>query len=270
MKIKLLILSFFLLQAFIFDTQPTSACTIFQVNGPNLNYFAANEDWTFVDPVIRIVPGNKGDYSYLVFGWSSYLPSYPQAGVNEHGICLDWASVSSQRFKEDSNRKQLDEDIIYKILKKCRNIEEVIGLIRSYNCSQFAGEHLLVADRNGDSCVIEWSGNDYVFLRKTDNYQVITNFCLSNPKIGWYSCERFNTVGQYLNKIKDIDPDFKSVRGLLERTHQERDYPTIYSYIVDQNNLDLYVFYNHDYSKYTKFNFRDEIKKGPHQIKLYQ
>lgn len=270
MKINLLILGgVFLIQTLILNAQPTLACTIFQVNGQKINYFAGNEDWTFVDPVIRIVLGNKGGYSYLVFGWDSYQPGYPQGGVNEHGICLDWATVSKQRFKEEPNRKQLDEDITYKILKKCKNIEEVIRLIKSYNCSHFAEEHLLVADRNGDSCIIEWSGNDYIFLRKTKNYQVITNFCLSNPKIGWYPCERFKTADHYLSNLKSTELNFEAVKDLLIKTRQERGYPTIYSYIVDQNNLDIYVFFNHDYSKYTKFNFAGEIKKGLHQIRLY-
>lgn len=171
MKNKLVILCGALFLTFIVATQPNSACTIFQVNGHNINYFASNEDWIFVDPVINVVPGNENNYSYFVFGWESHLPYYPQGGVNEHGICLDWATVSPQRFKEDPKRKQLDENIMYKILKECKNIEEVIGLVKSYNCSHLAQEHLLVADRHGASCVIEWSGSDYVFLRNTGNYQ---------------------------------------------------------------------------------------------------
>lgn len=267
MKRKLF-LSGILLLGFILQTQVIHACTIFFVNTPTANYFASNEDYTATDPAIRVVPGNANDYGYIVFGWNSYLPGYPQGGINEYGICLDWAMVPPQKFKADTSRKDLDDDITYKILKKCRNIDEVIALVKQYNCSHFAAEHLLVSDRNGDSRIIEWSGSDYVFLRKTADYQLITNFNISNPKPGWYPCERFNTAEGNLKNSKGMKLNIEDVRNILDKTHQEGSYPTIYSYIVDEKSLDIYIFFNHDYSKYTKINFEQAIKKGPHQTLL--
>lgn len=252
---------------FILHTQIIFACTIFYTKAQTTNYFSSNEDWKFTDPAVLVAPGNNNDYGYIVFGWNSYLPGYPQGGVNEYGICLDWASVPIQSFKADPNRKSLDEDIVYKILKKCRKINEVITLVKQYNCNHFAEEHLLVSDRNGDSCVIEWSGRDYIFLRKTKQYQLITNYNISNPELGWYPCERFKTADNYLNSANG-KLTLDNIKELLNKTHQEGDYPTVYSYIVDENSLDIYIFLNHNYSTYTKFNFIQEIKKGCHQIKL--
>jgi choloylglycine hydrolase len=276
MKRKLLTLGCLIIYLiFVFSLSGAEACTIFNVKGQTGNYFASNEDWVFTDPALRVVPGNKNDYGYLVFGWNSYLPGYPQGGVNEQGVCLDLASLTPQNFQDDPARKALDENLIYKILKQCKNTGEAIALIRQYNCSQLAGEHLLVADREGDSCIVEWSGKDYVFLRRKKNYQVITNFCVSNPKIGWYPCSRFKTADETLTRLVGSGKPnrkgltFEAVKDILKETHQEGSYPTIYSYIVVQKSLDLYIFYNHDYSKYRKINIPREIKKGTHQIELY-
>lgn len=243
------------------------ACTILYVDGAEGNYFASNEDWTFTDPALQVTPGENGAYSYIVFGWNSYLPGYPQGGINQYGVCLDWASVSPQPFQADPARKDLDEDLMYKILKHCRNVAEVIRMVRRYNCPHLAEEHLLVADRNG-SCVIEWSPRGYVFLQKKGNYQVITNFCLSNPKIGWYPCARYQKANEILGGTPNAGFNFETVKEVLRQTHQEGAYPTVYSYIAATQTLDFFVFRNHDAAKYQKFNFEQEIKKGPHRIKL--
>jgi hypothetical protein len=105
-----------------------------------------------------------------------------------------------------------------------------VALVRQYNCSHFAEEHLLVCDRDGDSCIIEWSGNDYIFLRKAKDYQLITNFNISKPELGWYPCERFNITNNYLNNSKDKNLNLEDIKDILNKTHQEGNYPTSYSH----------------------------------------
>ncbi|HEX3045180.1 MAG TPA: hypothetical protein VHY08_10515, partial [Bacillota bacterium] len=145
MKRKLFILGCIIICLIVtYNLSGAEACTIFNVKGQTGNYFASNEDWSFTDPALRVVPGDKSDYGYLVFGWNSYLPGYPQGGVNEQGVCLDWATVAPQNFQDAPSRKALDENLTYKILKECKSTGEAITLIGQYNCSQLAGEHLLV------------------------------------------------------------------------------------------------------------------------------
>lgn len=270
MKLKTSFLSFACLILLGSLLSPYSrACTIFSAQGATTHYFASNEDWTMTDPAMHVVPSKDGNYGYIVFGWASLLPRYPQGGVNEHGLCLDWAALSPQSFKANPSRKQLNEDIIYKILRTCKNVDEVVRLVEQYNWAQFAEEHLLVADSQGDSCVIEWSDNNYKFLRKDKPYQVITNFSLANPKIGWYPCQRFDTVDGYLKKAPTPEIGVETVRDLLNKSHQEGQYPTVYSYIVDQKSLNVFVYYRHDYSKPFQYNFYEEVKKGEHRIRIY-
>jgi uncharacterized protein YecE (DUF72 family) len=128
-----------------------------------------------------------------------------------------------------------------------------------------------VADRSGNSCVIEWSNNQYVFIHKKSRPdQVITNFSHNNHKIGWYPCQRFQTAETYLREKATSGMSITNVRDLLKATHQEGEFPTIYSYIIDTSSLEIYVYFNHDYSHGTRYNFNRLIKKGEHRVKLYQ
>lgn len=245
------------------------ACSIFSALQDGANFFASNEDFYFKDPVVCIEPGNKKNYSYIVFGWESYYPSYPQGGVNEKGVCLDWATVPSQKFIDDPTKKQLDEDIFMKILKNCANVSEAIDLISKYNCSHFAEEHLLIADREGNSVVVEWNGSEVVFIKREGNYQVITNFNISNPKLGWYPCNRFDKINDNFKSNKaPITFDF--LKDTLNDTHQEGEYPTIYSYIVNTKDMTITIYFQHNYDKRYILKFNDVLKKGRQKIKLFQ
>ncbi len=254
----------------LFLVQQSSACTIFYVQGESTHYFASNEDWSLTNPIMQVVPGQNEKYGYIVFGWDSHLPQYPQGGVNEHGLCLDWAALPPEIFKANPSRKQLNRDIFYEILENCKNVTQASSLVKQYNWSQFAQEHLLVADSQGNSCVIEWRDGEYLVLTKEKSYQVVTNFWLSNSGQGWYPCNRFDTVDGYLKNPSNSKPDLATIRNLLNQSHQEGQYQTIYSYIVDVKSLDIYIYYRHNYLKEIKCNLKQEIAKGARRIKLYQ
>jgi hypothetical protein len=270
MKLKTLWIMSGLLTIVCFLAQLSLACTIFYVQGQTTHYFASNEDWNMTDSVMQVIPGRDGKYGYVVFGWDSYLPRYPQGGLNEHGLALDWAALPPETFKADPSRKQLNSDLFYEILENCRNVAEAVRLMEVYNWPQFAEEHLLIADSLGNSSVIEWHDGKYLILPKEGTYQVITNFRLSAPGSGWYPCNRFETVDGYLKSDSNQKPDLTVVRNLLDQAHQEGEYPTIYSYIADLKSLDLYLYYGHDYSKEYQYNLRQELVKGAHRIKFYQ
>jgi hypothetical protein len=61
-------------------------------------------------------------------------------------------------------------------------------------------DHLLFADITGASAVFEWAEGELHIIRKgqDENYQVITNYWLSNPSLGGYPCDRYNTVADQL------------------------------------------------------------------------
>ncbi|MFQ5979397.1 MAG: hypothetical protein ACE5OZ_14810 [Candidatus Heimdallarchaeota archaeon] len=55
---------------------------------------------------------------------------------------------------------------------------------------------------------------------------------------------------------------------ILEATHQEGQYPTLYSNIFDLVNRDIYLGDNYTYDKVVKLNLDAELAKGPHRCRI--
>jgi len=252
---------------FTFNAYNIFSCTIFTVKTNDNFYFCNNEDWTLLDPIAAVEPKSPNSYGFIVFGWDSYYPAYPQGGVNEKGLCLDWAIQPKQNYKNDPKKKNLNEDLTVKILKNCATVDEAVNLINQYNYSQFGEEHLLIADRNNKSCIIEYNNGHMEFIFIKSNYQLITNFNTSNPQSGYFPCTRYNAVKKLLEQTKITSID--NIIKILDASQMKSPYQTVNSYIIDIKNLKIEVFYKHNFTKSRKIDILKELKKGRHIIKLY-
>ena len=63
--------------------------------------------------------------------------------------------------------------------------------------------HFLAVDRTGDSIVGGWLEDGLKPIRKKDK-QVITNYLLSNPKLGGFPCRRYETAAAMLKTLSDV------------------------------------------------------------------
>jgi hypothetical protein len=118
---------------------------------------------------------------------------------------------------------------------------------------------LLIGDQYGDSFIIEGD----IIHRKTDYFQVATNFYLSQ----WgppYPCWRYNTAVNMFesNPVNELSVDFCA--SVLEAVHQEGPYPTQYSTVYDLKNGLVYVYHYHDYNNVKIFNLTEEFEMGYH------
>ena len=100
------------------------------------------------------------------------------------------------------------------------------------------------------------------------NYQLLTNFNLSNPSYGGEpKCIRYAAADSMLHV--DSSATIENVQKILAQTNQED--LTIYSNIYNLTTGDVYV-----YSLYTRRNFTNkvkinlahELKKGKHSIQI--
>ena len=132
-------------------------CSIFTYKIGSTTFFCGNEDWTAKDPAILTIKPENNKYGVVLFGWDSYLPNYPQAGVNSEGLCFDWATVPGQRFEYVNGKSILNINDMVTILKECKTVNEAIEYISRYNFPHIAEEHLMLTDKSGDSCVIEYT-----------------------------------------------------------------------------------------------------------------
>jgi choloylglycine hydrolase len=73
-----------------------------------------------------------------------------------------------------------------------------------------------------------------------ENYQVITNYWLTNPSLGGYPCERYNTA---VDLLKNHSPSIESCAVILNSTKQNwGGGGTLYSNIYNLSSKEIYVF----------------------------
>lgn len=242
----------------LFETFTLFPCSIFTYKIGSTVFFCGNEDWTAKDPAILTIKPENNEYGVVLLGWNSYLPNYPQAGVNSEGLGFDWASVPGQKFIPLKGKSDLDINDTVSILKKCKTINEVIEYIDKFNFPHIAEEHIMFTDKTGASCVIEYTKGEKRII-KSSSVQYIMNFNLTDKEAGWYPCQRYETLSKTFSESK---LEFGDLVKTLDAVHQEGTYQTIYSYIINLSTMKISVFYNHDFSKSRDFSIRKILEKS--------
>jgi tetratricopeptide (TPR) repeat protein len=108
--------------------------------------------------------------------------------------------------------------------------------------------------------VVEYGQGKVQYVRKTGVYQIATNFVISNVKDENYPCTRYRAADKMLKNANNISLDL--VRAVLSATHQEGQYPTIYSNICDLRNGILYLYNFHNFEEVVQFRLQAELEKG--------
>jgi predicted choloylglycine hydrolase len=235
------------------------ACSIFLYFQNGKGYFCANEDWLNGEPATYSIPKDANNYGLVLLGWKSYLPSYPQTGINSEGLCFDWAAVPTQKYYYTKGKEDLTINSTIDILKKCRDVEEAIKYTDKYDYSHLAEEHLFLVDKKGNSCVIEYTKGLKRIIKKTKDNQYITNFNLTDKENGWYPCARYNYIDEHL---RSTTLDVSDLVLVLKYVHQENEYKTLYSYIYSIDDQTLMMFCNSDFNKAYNFYLPDLLNKS--------
>lgn len=264
-SILLIVLTFLVL--WCLPVVPLSACSIFSLIDGDTYYMAGNEDWRSQNNSVRFVPAKKGAFGYAVFSVNGFIDTYPQIGLNDRGLCVDWATVPASPYKNKRNRKDLRSPLLFELLRTCRSVDDVINFVNTHNTPHLAEEHLMVADRAGNSVVLEWDEKDVTVIKRKETYQLITNFRLLKPEAGWYPCDRYSRAEKML-KARKTEAVQGYVRDILAAIQMTGDYFTQYSYIFDLTKNHMVIYNARDYTRFAKIRLDDALKKGLHTIDL--
>ena len=253
-------LSMFLLIMFMFSSATISsfACTVFNKKQGKTVLAGNNEDWMYSAPASLWFAAAEDEKSYgrMCFG----LYSYVQGGMNEKGLFFDMATCPESKVPYFEGKPQLDMDFCEVILSKCATVTDVVKMVRKYNIPDNFHDHVIFADRLGNSMVMEWVEDELRFIPKKGNYQLITNFWLSNPDLGGYPCNRFSKAKSMLEAKKDISVSYFA--DILKATRQDwGNGGTIYSNVYDLSKGEAYIYYQGDFNKNIKYNLKKELKK---------
>ena len=242
-----------------------SGCTIVMLSKGNLVLAGNNEDWKDPFTSMWFIPASEDAYGRVCFGFGNTTHN-PQGGMNDQGLFIDGNAVGSTGWQEDPDKAVFRGHVIDYILAHCSTVEEAKAFFEKYNMPALDRARFPIADRYGNSMVAEWSRNGLQLVEKEGDYQISTNFVISNFTPDQYPCYRYRTADQILKHADAYSIDL--VREILSATHAEGNYPTNYSNIYDLANLKVYVYNFHNFEDVLVFDLEEELKKGQRQMSL--
>ena len=198
-------------------------------------------------------------YGCIFFGYSNFRP---QAGMNEAGLCFITLATAPNPvpvlYEDELLLFPLADDNIHDmVMRSCSTVSEVISTMQQYNLIFMKNYQLMFVDKFGGSAIIE--GDKVIW--KNDYYQVCTNFYHTNPSLGGYPCWRYDTAIEMFEEHAD-SISIPLLKDILDETHQEGQFTTLYTNIYDLQNGTVYLYYNHYYEEVIKIDLLKELNKG--------
>lgn len=252
--------------AYVLIISDSHACTIIMVSDSKVALAGSNEDSTFPLTLLWFVSATDDSYGRVCLGYNMGINSV-QGGMNEKGLFVDGNSLGKQDWKRDESKNTLFGSLIDKLLATCANVEEVKDFFNTYNIPALDRARIPVMDKSGASMIVEWYNGEVVFLENDKQYQIATNFVESKYIGDEKPCWRYNKANEMLLDKESFS--LNNVRDALDATHQESRYSsTVYSFICDLQEGEIYVYNYYDFSNTVKFNLKEELNKGFHEYFL--
>jgi len=251
-------LAYFLITILFFcSANPTEGCTIVMVAKGKIVLAGNNEDWKNPNTKIWFIPASNGEHGRVCVGFDNM---FAQGGMNDQGLFIDANALGPTGWEPIEDRPSFQGDLMDRILAECATVEDAIAFCNKYNIPALARARFPIADGTGASMVVEYGQEKVQYMRKTGVYQIATNFVITNVKDENYPCTRYRVADKMLKNADDVSLDL--VRAVLSATHQEGQYPTVYSNICDLKNGILYLYNFHNFEEVVRFNLKEELKKG--------
>lgn len=222
------------------------ACSLFAVYGDDDEMlYGRNFDWDF-SPALLLFTDPPGGYAsvsmvdiyYLgyqgdrAFGIANFpmeqqvglldAPYLPFDGMNEAGLAVGMAAVPPGNMVLDPTKETIDSlMVIRKILDGAATIKEAVEIFNNYNIDMGSTPiHYLVSEKSGRSALIEFSKGEIVVLDNEYNWQIATNFLMSEA---WTAteihCGRYGAIEDTLARLNGkISP--RGAMGLLDDVSQ--------------------------------------------------
>ncbi len=281
----------FLSQNLLFGTGEFSfdemlfGCSTISVKDKNGNaLFGRNFDWNTCNAMIVQNIPNSGyasistvntDFINMSGMLLSSLPDQVQAiicmyapldGMNEKGLAVsvnmiqDSATISQNTVKPDITTTTA----IRLLLNKAATVEEAVELLRQYDMHASMGYmmHLAIADRTGNSVVVEYVNNEMIVTETP----VVTNFYLAEGDkhgIGTeQSHERYDILAKAL--VDHETMGMEDVRDALDSVSKKNFgefESTEWSIVFNQSTGEVHYYHREGYTERYTFTVEQEERK---------
>ncbi len=241
-------------------------CTVFTATGGGETLMGRNFDFPgnpalllYTDPPDGYASVSMVDLGY--FGYSlgdlpqggdlgSLLaaPYLPFDGMNEKGLVVGMAAVPEAQAPVAGGKMTIGEiQVIRLLLDYAEDVDEALTLLEGYNVEMTTPPiHYMVADRSGESVVVEYIRGEMHVLREETPYQVMTNYILQGARTGQYApCLRYRAVHEGLGDHNGV----VSAREAMDLLSEASQSSTIWSIVYDASTGEISVAMGRRYKR---------------------
>ena len=203
----------------------TWACSLFAALGGADKFYGRNFDWVdspalllFTHPANGFASVSMVDLAYLGFGDKVNqltelsldqrqallnAPALPFDGMNERGLVIGMAAVPDGNTRPDPGKETIDSlQVIRKMLDQASTVDEAVAVLQQVNIDWGSGPalHYLIADRSGQSALVEFYQGKIQFIPTDKPWHLATNFLLSSVgESASGQCPRYDKIDQRLS-----------------------------------------------------------------------
>jgi len=257
-------------------------CTLYSIKKNNKIYTALNFDW-FGKPDGTVLFSQPHNNMHAFMLTSRYGKYFPYEGMNDKGLYIGQTAVPTIKRTISWTKPVFSTFIFKKILQTCSTVDEAISILKSRTiifgtALGLAMFHCLISDETGNSAVLEFM-DDVIIIYKKEDYQLITNYYLSNPEILWKNhvegCggySRYDIADTLLQSTHDVTYDIcmnisKAV-NTKDFNYEGNTLNTLWTSIYNLKDREMRLYYRMDYSQYKTFNLLGEISNGTKNIQM--
>ena len=260
------------------------SCTIFTVTAGNRVFFGNNEDyrlwgiyaWFVPSQTVRIFTSDETVYGAIFFGFDENgdrADGYPQGGMNDQGLCVDGNGLGPYSINPHPERQPPSCSLMAQVLWECATVDEVEAWFLTHTIGSSMNYQLHYADANGEAVVVSAGpDNEIAFTRiGSSSCLVSTNINVADTSLDVYDCWRYSTSMSMLSGLTtENELTAEACRDVLNAVHQDGTYATKYSNVFDCVNLDVFLWYDRDFSNVASFNLETELAAVQPGVTGYQ
>ena len=245
-----------------------SACTIFTATDGETTWFAGNEDQRPNNAYLIVDTSGTFGVAYIATPWQQ-RPMVMQTGLNEAGLSVDANWIPTEMLTSYPERSDPGEWPVTYMMKNAATVKQVIEMSQTYNWGTSMAYQVHFADASGDAAILHPGTNgELTVIRKTDSFLVSTNFNLKRLQTGEYNCNRYETATSMLSSMNEFNQE--NMVSVLESTHQEGEFSTIYSTLYDLPSRLIWLYIDSNFDNPVQLDLSLELQKGDQQINIDQ
>jgi hypothetical protein len=232
-------------------------CTVFVAANDQVALAGNNEDWK--NPFTRLwfIPAGEGTFGQMYIGYDDDLL---QGGMNDQGLFFDTLALPLMLEPPQTDLPDVHENVLSVLMSTCADVQCVVDYMNEHDRTLLVSAQIFFGDSSGDAVIVE----PIEMIRKSGAFLVSTNFLQSATPPSEIPCERFKTAQAMLTEANgEFSVDL--FRQILDATHQEGDYPTVYSNVYDLKAGIMYLYLFYDFEHVVEINLADELALGVHE-----